>query len=145
MKAMNRLSSRDILKFAGRIEKEARARERKIDAAEAAIIVETAQQALRLAKKIGKNVQVWNRRAMPTAYRWSKWKYSQFVVTAQPNGWITLTIERVTGPANDKSFDGLECSVDGVKARDVLWMAGRQRQRTLRFDKEIIRAVEKCA
>jgi len=145
MKTKNSISTQDILRFASRIEKEQRARGRKIDFAEAEVIASTAQMALRLAKNTGRSVRVWNRQAMPTAYRWSGWKYSRWIITALPSGWLTLNIDRAKGPCNDKSFVGLECHVEGLKARDLLWMAGRQRERTLRFDAGIIEAAEKCA
>jgi hypothetical protein len=144
MKKQGLISVPNILLLATKCENSAGARERRVNAAEANVIYETAKQALQLARRVNRVIRVWNRRAMPTAYRWSKWKFSQYVITARPNGWMTLEFERVNGPTNSKSFIGTECSIDGLEDRDVRWMAGRQRQRVLRFDSKLIEAVERC-
>jgi len=88
-------------------------------------------------------IELWRRRAMPDEYRWSGRRHTQWRLVVHPSGLLEVKLSREAMPANSKSFDGLECSFWGLDKRDVLWEAGLQTQRVVRWCPEVVAAVKR--
>jgi hypothetical protein len=103
-------------------------------------LIRHAERAREVALQMLRRVWIWNREMMPTVYRWRYRRYTRWTVTASPAGVLQIAFLRMNTPANDRSFLGVEARFEGLSKRDILWQAGRQRERVLRFDEEIIKA-----
>lgn len=123
---------------------EGRATAHTVDYREAGVIREVAREAVNVARKTQRKVTVWNRKAMPHAYRW-RFMYTQWTITAYPDGSTDLKLKRVQGPCNSASFEGIECDLDGVSGRELRWVAGVQRERVTRWCPAIVQAMVKFA
>lgn len=136
----NQTKVEDIMVRARAVELKCNARANLFTPLQAAFVLEYLPTAQALAQKTGKVVRVWNCEAKPTEYRWSGWRYLQWTLQVDPDGFSTLAFKRVKGPANSRSFNGIRFEVKGVKDRSILWRAGRQYQRVLRWEPDIIKA-----
>lgn len=141
----NRTTSWDILKVAGEVERAARARVRLLTPTEAQRALDVAREASSLARELGVLIRAWLREALPSDYGMSGGQFSQWRVRAPADGPAVVSIWRVRLPANNRSFVGVEMAVEGMDRRSLLWKAGLEHQRVIRWCPEVIRAARELA
>jgi len=134
MIVLSTTSPTHVMAVAQELERDDHARANFFTEAESQEVCKLAGEARSLAVSLSRKVTLTLKRARPNRYGWSGFRYIQWVLVATPDSRVRLTMARVKGPANDRSFDGIQCEVEGMAPRDILWASDRQTDRVVRWD-----------